>query len=195
VRVLALTVAVCAAVLGTYLALGGADYKPSAVADPCEPREIDWPDGTELVLEQIGKSALDGAACELQVTREDLLIALADPETRADFLDERQISDSELEAALRGGLERAHDDAVEAGALSGIPEFLIAQVIEHAPLEVIVDIAQSETGQELAAKLAEFAGSETAQDAFGTAQEAIAQGQDVLEEGKETIEELEGLVD
>ena len=144
------------AVLASYLALGGGSYEPTPVADPCEARPIADPEGTDEVVQQVALSALDGAACELRVTREDLLAALADPELRARFLDERRISDETLERAVRSGLERAHADAVAAGQISGIEELLIGEAIERAPLSLIVDIAQSDTAQGAAGMLGEL---------------------------------------
>jgi hypothetical protein len=166
VRALGASVAASLAVLVTYLALGGASYKPADVADPCEPRPIEAPEGLDATLQQLALSALDGAACELRVTREDLLAALADPETRVTFLDESEVSDEALEATLRAGLDRAYDDAVEAGAIGGVEAFLIGGAIELAPVDVIVDIAQSESGQEAAAELLDLAQSEAGEDAF-----------------------------
>ena len=148
-KALVFTLTASVAVLGSYLALGGASYRPAEVADPCDPRPIEAPEGTEAVLQQIALSALDGVACELQVTREDLLAALADPDARTRFLDERQIPDEQLEAAVRAGLDRAYEDAVSVGAIDGIEAFLLRQAIELAPLDVIVDIAQSGTVESL----------------------------------------------
>ena len=165
-RALGASVAASLVVLVAYLALGGATYKPAEVADPCEPRPIEAPEGLDATLQQLALSALDGAACELRVTREDLLAALADPETRATFLDESQVTDEELEATLRAGLDRAYDDAVQTGAINGVEAFLIGGAIELAPIDVIVDIAQSETGQEAAAELLELAESEAGDDAL-----------------------------
>ena len=68
-----------------YLALGGGDYEPTAVADPCAAREWRDPEGIEESAEQFALSALDGAACELGVSRETLAVALATPESRAEF--------------------------------------------------------------------------------------------------------------
>jgi len=153
-KLLVATVVACAAVLGAYLALGGGSYEPSAVADPCQPRPLaSDPEGTDEVVQRIALSALDGAACELRVTREDLLAALADPEVRTRFLDQNRISDETLEAAVRAGLDRAYDDAVAAGQLDGIDAILIGEAIELVPTSVIVDIAQSETAQGAAAEL------------------------------------------
>ena len=68
--------------VGLYLALGGASYAPAKVADPCAARSWRSPQGFEAVAEQIVLSALDGAACQLHVSREDMVLALANPDRR-----------------------------------------------------------------------------------------------------------------
>jgi hypothetical protein len=163
-----LTVAVFASVvlLGLYIGLGGASYKPAEVADPCDPRALTAPEGIEATVQQLALSALDGAACELRITREDLVLSLGDPEGRQAFLDERQISDETLEVAVRGGLQRAYDDAVEVGAIDGLEALVIGEAIDRVPLDLLIDIAQSETGQEAAALLGDLAASEEAGDAI-----------------------------
>jgi hypothetical protein len=156
VRLLVAVVASSLALIGGYLALGGGSYQPAEVANPCEPRApAAEPEGIDEVVQQLAISALDGAACELRVTREDLLAALADPERRELFLDENRISDATLEAAVRAGLDRAYDDAVAAGRLDGLDAVLIGEAIELVPVSVLVDIAQSETAQDAAAALGE----------------------------------------
>ena len=155
-RLLVAVVISSLALVGGYLALGGGTYQPTEVANPCEPRTpAAEPEGTDEVVQQLAISALDGAACELRVTREDLLAALADPERRELFLDENRISDAALEAAVRAGLDRAYDDAVAAGRLDGLDAVLIGEAIELVPVSVLVDIAQSETAQDAAAALGE----------------------------------------
>lgn len=172
-QVLAVTTFVTAVLLALYIGLGGASYAPTPVADPCEPRPIERPEGIEAILQQLVLSGLDGAACELQIPREDLVASLADPEGRAQFLDERQISDETLEAAFRGALERAYDDAVRTGTIDGFEALAIGEAIEFVPLDVIVDIAQSESGQEAAALLGDLAASEDAQDALDAFEDLI----------------------
>jgi hypothetical protein len=157
-RVVLVTLAACVATIGAYLALGGGSYQPTPVADPCEPRPLTAAEGTDEVLQAVALSALDGAACELRVTREDLLAALADPGVRSGFLDERRISDQRLEAAIRAGLERSYDDAVSAGRIAGIEAFLLRQAIDRAPIALIVDIAQSETARDAAGLLRDLLG-------------------------------------
>jgi hypothetical protein len=159
VRVLAATLAASVGLLGAYLGLGGGSYEPAAVANPCDPRPPPAePEGLDEVVQELALSALDGAACELRVTREDLLAALADPERRAAFLDENRISDETLEGTVRAGLDRAYDDAVAAGRIDGLEATLIGEAIELAPVSVIVDIAQSETAQGAAGALGGLGG-------------------------------------
>jgi hypothetical protein len=140
--------AVAVALVGIYLAEGGASYKPLEVADPCDPRAIEPTEGIEGQVQQLALSGLDGAACTLQVTREELVLALADPEQRERFLDEHYVSDETLESAVRAGLQRALDDAERTGAVSGIEATLLQQAIDAAPLSALVDLLQSEAGQE-----------------------------------------------
>ena len=92
-----ISLAVVAAVLLPYLALGGASYEPTPVADPCVTREWRDPGGVEAVLEQIALSALDGAACDLGVSREELVLALEDEESLDAFSEEHDVSRAEAE--------------------------------------------------------------------------------------------------
>ena len=129
--------AASAALVIAYLVAGGGGYEPTAVADPCAPREWRDPEGVEEAAQQFALSALDGAACELQVSRETLAVALATPESRAEFAAEHGIDDGELEAAVRAGVVRAIDDAERADALAplvadGLPVDAGIALIEDA---------------------------------------------------------------
>jgi hypothetical protein len=139
---LAAGVAASLALVVAYLALGGASYEPSTVADPCEPREWRSPDGIEEMAEQFSLSALDGAACELQVSRETLALALASEESREEFVEEYGIEEAELEAAIRAGLVRAIDDAEAAGALPGLVAGPLREVAERMPVEEAIALIE-----------------------------------------------------
>jgi hypothetical protein len=125
--------AAVAAVLVPYLALGGASFEPTPVADPCVTREWRDPGGLSEVLEQVALSALDGAACELGVSREDLVLAVRDEEALDAFAEEHGISRADAEQAVRDGLERAVDDAEEAGALPGFLASLAREAADAVP--------------------------------------------------------------
>ena len=140
-RALPLLVAVglVAAVLVPYLALGGASYEPTPVADPCDARDWRDPGDVEEVLEQIVLSALDGAACLLGVTREDLVLAVRDEEALEEFADENGISRDEAEQAVADGLKRSIDDAEEAGAIGETTASLARRVVESVPPWLVLE--------------------------------------------------------
>ena len=123
------------ALVATYLALGGAGYEPTRVADPCDPRAWRAPEGIEKSAEQFSLSALDGAACELGVSRETLAVALAAEESRDEFAAEYRIEDARLEAAVRAGLVRAIDDAEAADALNPVVASGLRAAASRLPVE------------------------------------------------------------
>jgi hypothetical protein len=139
-------IAASALLIGAYLAAGGSHYQPTPVADPCQPRDWTSPDSAEESAEQFFLSALDGAACELHVSRESLVVALATPENRADFAAEQGITGTELEAAVRAGLERAIDDAERAGAISPVVASGLRATASQLPLSEAISLLNSAGG-------------------------------------------------
>jgi hypothetical protein len=131
-----------AAVIGTYAALGGGSYEPTPVADPCRMRDWRDPGGLQEVLEQVALSALDGAACELGVSREELVLALEDDESLDAFADRHGISREDAEQAVSDGLSRAVDDAEEAGALSGFVAGIVRRAVEGVPPNLVLDLLE-----------------------------------------------------
>ena len=115
--ILVSTVAAVALVVA-YLALGGASYAPAAVADPCAPREVRDPDGFGEVTEQIVLSAVDGAACELGVSREAVVLAFASDDALERFGREHGVSEEELGKLVRAGLVRSASSAARSGPAS-----------------------------------------------------------------------------
>jgi hypothetical protein len=125
-----------------YAALGGGSYEPTPVADPCRMRDWRDPGGLQEVLEQVALSALDGAACELGVSREELVLALEDDESLDAFAAEHGISREDAEQAVSDGLSRAVDDAEEAGALSGFVAGLVRRAVEGVPPNLVLDLLE-----------------------------------------------------
>ncbi|MCB0877010.1 MAG: hypothetical protein R2718_11660 [Solirubrobacterales bacterium] len=119
--------------IAVYVAFGGGSYTPAATADPCEARDESVLEDRG-VFEGIALSALDGAACELHVSREELTLAIADPEATQQFADAHEIDADRIDAAVRAGLERAVDDAAAAGRIDGIEETILRQVARYAPI-------------------------------------------------------------
>jgi len=125
---------------GIYLAAGGGGYEPTPVADPCAPRAWTDPGGAEEIAQQFFLSALDGAACDLGVSRETLAAALATEESRQAFAAEQGIGDAELEEAVRAGVVRAIDDAEDADAISPIVADGLRAVAERLPVDEAIGL-------------------------------------------------------
>jgi hypothetical protein len=139
---MALAAGAAAALIGVYLALGGASYAPAKVADPCGLRDWRDPEGLQEVAEQIVLSALDGAACTLHVSREEIVLAFANRDSRERFVRERGISDEELEQLVRKGLVRAVDDAERADALDPALADLVRGIARRVPVDELLDLLQ-----------------------------------------------------
>lgn len=131
------SVVASAALVMAFLALGGSSYAPADVRDPCEPRVWRETDDLQGTAEQFTLSALDGTACELHVTRETLIVALADSEGR-----ERFAEDPRLEAAVRAGLQRAVDDGERSGELSPLVATGLRELAERAPVSELVSLVR-----------------------------------------------------
>ncbi len=139
-RAIAVAAGAAVALVGVYLGLGGASYAPAAVADPCAARELRDPEGFEQVAEQIVLSALDGAACELGVSREEVVLAFSSRASLERFAQEHGDSTEELESLLRAGLSRALDDAERAELLDPSLVELLRGVVARVPIEQLLDL-------------------------------------------------------
>jgi hypothetical protein len=126
--------------VGAYLAAGGSSYEPEKVQDPCKPREWSNPQNLGQIANQFTNSALDGAACQLGVSREALARALATPEGRKRFTERYGIDDEKLARAIRAGLVRAVDDAEAAGALSPLLAVPLRETVQRIPLAQAIEI-------------------------------------------------------
>jgi DNA-binding transcriptional ArsR family regulator len=136
------SIAAALVLVGVYLAAGGASYTPEKSQDPCQDRPWSDPQGLGEIANQFSNSALDGAACELGVTRETLARALATPEARERFNERYGIDDEKLAEAIRAGLLRAVEDAEEAGALSPFIAGPVRGVIEEIPLDRAIELTR-----------------------------------------------------
>jgi hypothetical protein len=129
--------------IGIYLAAGGTSYVPAKTQDPCKHRPWRNPEGLDQIAEQFSLSALDGAACQLGVSRETLAQALATPEARERFSKRYGIGDAELAKAIRAGLLRAINDAENAGALNPLLAAPLRDTVRGIPLDQAIELIQN----------------------------------------------------
>jgi len=119
-----------AAVVVPYLALGGGSFEPTPVADPCEAREQADADGVGETIERVALKAVDGVACKLGVSREDLVLALRSEDAFAAFSTKHGIDRTEGERVIHDGLLGAIDEAEQDGTLPGLIAPLARKVAE-----------------------------------------------------------------
>ncbi len=125
---------------GAYLALGGGSSDDPAFGDPCASRQWTNPDGLEETAQQVVLSALDGAACDVGVPREELVLALASESSRAAFATKYRLDTDELDRATRRGLERSISDAERAGAIDGLPAEILRQAAQSVTFKNVLDL-------------------------------------------------------
>jgi hypothetical protein len=113
-----------AVVLGVQVASGGGQYIPRRPANPCIPRPIPQiQPQLEPLAGQIVLLGLDGAACRLGISRERLVLSLA--ETRP--------VDPRVSAALKAGLVDAVDRLDREGRLPKVSQ-LLPQALDQTSL-------------------------------------------------------------
>jgi len=118
--------------IGLEFAKGAASAGSVKLADPCHSRAFPG-GGIDAVVQRVVLDGLDGAACRLRTTREELVLSLSPGTGFPRRWDRRTI-----EVALRAGLLRAVDEAKRRG---DIPSFLVGPVrklIETAPLDRLI---------------------------------------------------------
>ncbi|HEX4281620.1 MAG TPA: hypothetical protein VHZ27_12700 [Solirubrobacteraceae bacterium] len=123
-----IAVVLVAGVLGVQVAAGGGHYAPLRPANPCTPRPVSpIPAQLEPLAEQIVLLGLDSAACRLGISRERLVLALA--QTRS--------PNPRESAALKTGLADAVDQLDRQGRLPKVSQ-LLPQALDQANLPGIV---------------------------------------------------------
>jgi hypothetical protein len=122
-----ISVLLVAGVLGVQIAAGGGDYVPRQPADPCQPRPVPPIQAQmEAVAERVVLLGLDNAACRLGVSRERLVLSLA----------ESQTVDPRTPAAIKAGLHQAVDRLDREGRLPKVSQVL-PEALDQADLPAI----------------------------------------------------------
>jgi len=131
---------VAAALVGAYVALGGASYEPTPVADPCAPRPERPTSGSGERVELVLLAAADETACALGVSREDLVLALRSVEELEALARREGRSRDELENALRDGLEHAVEEAGARDLIGDRTATALGFAAERLPLGLLLSV-------------------------------------------------------
>ncbi len=118
-------------VLGVQVANGGGSFEPLQPADPCVARTVtSRADGIDGLSERLVLLGLDGAACELGVSREALTLELA----QTDHPTDAQVD--ALRAGLLSAVQRMKDD----GTLPPASD-LVDDALDNADLNGFLEAA------------------------------------------------------
>ena len=135
-------VAVSLALIGTYVALGGTSFEPSAVADPCLERPERETTGTQESLERVVFRAADTVACGLGVSREELVLSLRSVDRLERLADRQGVDADELEQALRRGLIEAANEAQAEGLIGERTAGVLRSAAGALPLSLLLAIVR-----------------------------------------------------
>ena len=119
--------------VGVELAKGALDEPAPAIANPCQPRD-GRTGGIDATIQRIVLDGLDGAACRLHTTREELVLSLGSGGVGAT----RRWDEHTIEVALRAGLLRSVDSAEQRGDVPGFLAPALRGIVERAPLDKLI---------------------------------------------------------
>jgi hypothetical protein len=114
------------------LGLGALSEPSPKIANPCQPRE-GRTGGIDATIQRIVLDGLDGAACRLHTTREELVLSIG-----GGSLAPRHWDAHTIEVALRAGLLRSLNEAVDRGDVPGFLAPALRSLIERAPIGRLV---------------------------------------------------------
>jgi len=127
----AVALVLVAGVLGVQVAYGGGTFEPLRPADPCATRSVtSAARGIDGLSERLVLLGIDGAACRLHVSREELTLELAQPGTRTDA------EIDALHAGLLSAVQRMKDD----GSLPPASE-LVDEALDATDLNAFLEAA------------------------------------------------------
>jgi hypothetical protein len=122
-----------AALLVVELGRGAAHYGQGRVADPCRGRTYPG-GGIDAAIQRVVLDGLDGAACRLGTSREQLVLSLGSGGGYPPHRWDRKT----LDAALRAGMLTAVDRAEQRGDVPGVLAPFIRRAIRSAPIDALI---------------------------------------------------------
>jgi predicted MFS family arabinose efflux permease len=130
VPLLAAAIVVGVAVPASAVQAGAGGFGAVALDDPCAAPADPFPGGgLDAAAQRAVLSGLNGAACELGVTREELVLSL-EPRSGVEVRWDRDT----IEDALRSGVDRAIADADDRGTVPGLIAGPLRWIVARAPI-------------------------------------------------------------
>jgi hypothetical protein len=101
------------ALIALELALGAWSYGRPQLADPCTTKAVATGGGIDATVQRFARATLDGAACQLHTTREELVLSFVPSAGTKRIRWDRQT----IDRALRAGLDHASHEIAGNGLL------------------------------------------------------------------------------
>ena len=115
---------------------GAQDFGRYEAADPCTAGPDTYPGkGLDNTVQRIALGGLNGAACDLGTSREELILSLDPKSGIGDVTWDRATAAN----AIQSGTARAIDDAVDRGTLPSWAGRVLRFVVGRAPIEWLLD--------------------------------------------------------
>jgi len=134
VRRLVVLVGAAVALLIVELALGAFSFGKPHLADPCTSKPAFAGGGLDGEVQRFALSGLNGAACKLHTSREELVLSFVPAAGTKRVRSDRQT----IEDALRFGFRRAARDTEDRG-IAGYVIGHILEIVIGAPLDFFLD--------------------------------------------------------
>ncbi len=136
VRILVALLAAAVVLLVVELSLGAIGFGKPRSADPCTSRPAFAGGGLDGEVQRFALSGLNGAACTLHTTREELVLSFVPAAGTKRVRWDRQT----IETALRAGFDRAVRDTERRG-LAGLVIGHVLEIVIGAPLDFFLDVS------------------------------------------------------
>jgi hypothetical protein len=114
------------------LANGATEPVSPQIARPCRPHPPFTGGGVSGTVQRVVLEGLDGAACRLGTTREELVLSLS-PSSSS-----RRWSRRQIEAAIRAGLNQAIDDERGQGNVPGFLVPVLHRIVDETPFDKLI---------------------------------------------------------
>lgn len=133
VAVVALLLVASLTLLVVELANGAAGGVSPAIAAPCKAHPPFQGQGLDATIQRVVLEGLDGAACKLGTTREQLVLSLSPASSRR-----RPWNRQTIEVAVRAGLVRTVDAEAKHGHIPVLLVPLLHHLVRSAPFEKLI---------------------------------------------------------
>jgi hypothetical protein len=131
-KIIAVLLATAAVFLAIELGMGAWSFGEVKRENPCTATSPSLGGGLDAAIQRIVLDGLNGAACRLHTTREELVEALGSGGSS-------RWSDEQIQQAVRAGLVRAIDESEDRGDLPGFVASVLREVAKRAPVKFLIE--------------------------------------------------------